>query len=145
MQNCDWAQQARRQSGFVRREMHEARRGAYTLYAPDVLVIFGNGGSEDEVAVWKEIDQLRTVVMQQGGEVLAVATVPNGLSLSWALLVRGVIAPEDFEGASGQFLHELVWIAWIEESGGAVEDVLKQCSRSRAIVAEQAECPQCMN
>ena len=145
MQRCDWAQQARRQSGFVHRELHEARRGAYTLYDPDVQVIFGNGGSEGEVAVWNEIEQLRTVVVHQGGEVLAVATLPNGASLSWVLLVRGVFAPEDFEGAPGQFLHELVWIAWIEESGGSAEDILKQCSRSRAIVGEQAQCPQCMN
>lgn len=145
MQSCNWTQQARRQCGFVHRELHEARRGAYTLYNPDVQVIFGNGGSGGEAAVWNEIEQLRALVGHQGGEVLAVATVPDGASLSWVLLVRGVTAPEDCEGAPGQFLHELVWIAWIEDSGGSAEDVLEQCSCSRAIVAEQADCPQSMN
>lgn len=145
MQNCDWMQQARRQSGFVRRDMPAARRGAYTLYAPDVQVIFGNPGADGEDAVWNEIERLRTIVVHQGGEILALATVPNGASLSWALLVRGIFAPDGFEGAPGQFLHELVWIAWIEEGGGSAEDVLAQCALSRSIVSQQAECPPCMN
>ena len=145
MQNCDWSQHARRQSGFVHREMPGARRGAYTLYHPDVQVIFGNADSESDDVVWNEIDQLRTVVRHQGGEVLALATEPNGESLSWALLVRGVMAPVGFEGGRGEFVHELVWIAWLEEGGGSAKDVLTQSSVSRAIVSEQAECPQCMN